>query len=160
MKTNGGDIPKLEEASFGYRTMYENEAAVQILLRALREDGDLKSPMFRRAEEVRDLSTDEIGVLMNLYNQTQSSVGPIMSMMTEETYNQWVEVLATGADTGPFVLARTSSELKNDLILRLAAELWSYRTGSISSGPEHDDSAKSADTSELELSALLAESEK
>ncbi len=159
MRDSGG-IPKMEEAAYGYQSMFNNEAAVQILRRVLRDPDDLSKPMFYRAEELRELTTDEVGVLMNLYNQTQASVGPIVSMMTDETYLMWVEILAKGADTAPFVLARISSGLKNDLMMRLAGDLWNFQTGSTSSGQEPESIASDSRSDDPDmLEALILESE-
>lgn len=136
LKLAGKEVPREDEAKAGYRDVYENECAVELLSRACRNVADLTRPAFPSTRELRQLSSDEVGVLVNYYFETQAKVGPIVSRMDDDEYNAWVELLATGA--GAYPLGRLSWGARSDLIVRLAKECWFSRIGSISSGEEPD----------------------
>lgn len=133
----GKEIPRNEEARQGYDDIYNNEGAVEVLFRACRDPVDVKRPFFPSTAAVRSLSVDEVAVLFHHYLHTQASLGPIVSHMSESEYVGWAELLAKGA--GVFPLGVLSLQAKNDLIVRLAKDAWSFLTGSSSSGSAPSD---------------------
>lgn len=152
MREEKGDVPKQDEQSHGFHDMYRNEAAVQLLFRICRDPDNVKRPFFPRIQDVRELPTPEIGVLMAMYWEAEDELGPVQHNLSDEAYEAWVELLAKGA--GAFPLSRASSGLKNELLKRLASDLWRLQTtgGSDSFTPAADDGSSESRRSGSEKS--------
>lgn len=132
LKLAGKEVPRADEAKQGYVDTYDNECAVELLFRACRDPKDTTRPCFPSTGAIRSLVSDEVGILVNLYHQVQARIGPIVSTMSDEEFDAWVELLATGASTYP--LERLSWGARTDLAARMALLLWESRTGTSSSG--------------------------
>lgn len=153
----GGGMPKKDEASI-FDTLHQNAVAVELLFRACRRvespDGDAHQrpewPFFPSPAEVRKkLTNDEIGVLMREYLQVQADLGPIVSAMTAEEVDGWVERIAKSGTTSPF--ASLSWDAASELILHMASRLWSFRTATSSSGSPPADGSRNSDDDQLDL---------
>jgi len=127
-------VAKLDERSAGRDSIYETAVTSEILFRACRRAEDLKLPLFPSSADVRAyLTGDEVAVLVSAYAEMQSELGPIKSQMGELEMDAWVARLTAGADAvAPFYLL--SSEMKNDLIRHLAAQLRNSRRFNTGSG--------------------------
>lgn len=147
LKRASQDVPKSDEAREGYEAVYGNCAACEVLFRACRNLEDPKRNFFPSVVKMREtLTVDELGVLMNVYNEVQSKLGPIVSSLSGEEYEAWVELLAKGA--AAFPLGRLSSRARTELIMRMASDLWSSWTSTSSNGsPPTDGQTESAEPS-------------
>jgi len=129
------DAQKSGDANLGYQDIYRNALVVEVIVRACRAPGmPGNPPAFPNAELARKFVTsDEFAVLFQAYCDFQAESGPIISMMTNDEMEQWLERLAEGASQVP--LAALSSDAKNLLLLHSASRLRALRTGSGSAGP-------------------------
>lgn len=151
--------PQRGEDSKAYDDIYANESTVQLLFRAVWranqtgedqwEPGNL--PFFPSPEAIRGneagtkgLPQEEIGVLLQTYLRTQRELGPIVSEMTAEEVDAWVEALVKAGSTYP--LSRLTSEALDALLMRMASRLHSFLTATTSSGSPPDDSTSSGPT--------------
>jgi len=86
-----GQMPKDDEAKRGYNDLYTNAAADEILYRACRTL-DRKGPFFPSPGHMRkQLSVDEVGLLMSSYYTVQEELGPIASRLTKEETDALIE---------------------------------------------------------------------
>lgn len=130
---------KKDEENRGYNDLFTNEAAVQILYRACRDAKDLKRSAFPSPKAMKlELSDDEIAVLYNTYDRIRVELGPIISHMTPEEMDAWLDRLAEGGQSFP--LGLLSSEMLGQLLMRSAFRLRSSQTGKSSAGPQPSES--------------------
>jgi hypothetical protein len=129
-----GDAQKEGEQNLGYQDIYRNVSVVELLWRACRASKEeMHIPAFLSPALMRkNLTTDELAVLMDAYLQFKVEAGPIISDMSEAEMDAWIKRLAEGAGRVP--LSLLSSEAKTDLLLRSVALLRSCWTGSGSAG--------------------------
>jgi len=121
LKENGG-VPKDDEKSEGYSNLYESRAAIEILSRACRNPDDVSKPFFMSADQIaRNLTTDEIGVLLNQYIIIQQTIGPIISHMESYEMDAWIEVITKGGSVD--FLAGTTWGGKSQFIKYLVSQL-------------------------------------
>lgn len=138
--------PKSGEESPAYSKIYSDEAAVQILWRALRDANDktlerraFKAPsLLRRAPFTGDL----IAVLLNMYMRTCATRGPVIATMTAEEMNAWLDRLEEGGAAHP--LESLTWGGMTDLLMHSVARSRALRTRSISSGSPPDASNETA----------------
>ena len=137
------DLPKADEARRGYEAVYNNAASVEVLWRSCRRTDDPKWPFFPTTSELRkSMSADEIGVLMNHYYTVQDEVGPIVSRMSLDEEDAWLEVLAKGGSTLP--LDSLSWGALKILALSLACRLSACLTDTSSAGAPPEDGGPSS----------------
>lgn len=126
--------------------------------------------LFRNANDVSELTEDEIGALYGAYLLTQVRFGPTNAVFADQRdVNAWVERLASGAR--PFLLTLLQSHQRDELLLSLAQrassiasilatppENWqtsleslrtNWRLGTDSSTPPVVDASPSPDESEV-----------
>lgn len=140
------DKPKGEE-SLGYENVYKNAAAIEVLYRACRAQEDLARAFFPSPKLMRDqLTADEVGVLLAIYIQVQSELGPIVAHMEEGEMEAWVRRLVEGGSSFP--LALLSSEGVTDLVMLMASRLLPFLTATSSSGSQLDESTPQATSDE------------
>lgn len=150
-----GEIPKSTERNESYSECFRSRASREILFRSCKKahecepdergvclvDHDKLTAFFPTVESIgKQLSNDEIAVLMNLYMQTQHEVGPIVSNLSQSEFDSYVEVLAKGGSTDP--LAFLSWGQQSDLVMYMACQLYALRAASCSpiTQPESDTS--------------------
>lgn len=126
--------PKAGEENRAYDSIFGHEAAVQILWRAMRapEDPTLERRSFPAPKMVRMLMPDVLGVLMTMYVTAVAKIGPIVSTMSKEELDAWIERLVEGGSAFP--LALLSSEMLRDLVMRLVDRIKASPTGNASVG--------------------------
>ena len=140
------DVPRADEAKRGYDDIYNNQAAVEILHRACRAEGDTTKPFFPSPSAMREfLTPDEIGVLFRSYLIVQDEVGPIIANMSAEEMEAWIKRLQDAGSRAP--LAFLSSGALIDLVYILASQMFTSATPSISPGslPESATTSPEAD---------------
>lgn len=120
-------IQKIEERGTGYSAVYDSAAATEFLYQSARCAQDFNTKFFPSSQAIRDfLTSDEVAVLVQAYAQMTNEIGPMISNMSKEEQEAWLEKLALGAQiTSPFYLL--TSEQKNDLLRYSAEQLWSSR---------------------------------
>lgn len=127
------DVPKGDDARRGYDDVYNNAAAIEILFRACKKEEDATASFFPTPQAIRQaLSIDEVGVLFSEYLMAQTELGPIVSKMSPEEMDAWVERLGEGG--AMFPLASLSSEMLTSLAFGLACQLHALRTATSSVG--------------------------
>jgi len=132
---DAGALPARGEPAEGYSTMFANRASVEVLVRACRKVDNMALPFFPGADALaKNLTLDEIDVLFAAYAAVRYELGPIIKAMTETEYDAWIEVLGKGASSVP--LAPMTSDLRSLLLLRMARDLWTSRTGNSSLGDQ------------------------
>ena len=138
------DPQKKDEANLGYQHTFSNEMAVQVLFRACRDPQgapDFKRHAFPTPGHMREaFTTDEIGVLFNLYITVQSEVGPIIAHMSDEEYDAMVLRIQEGGSAFPF--ASLSWEAQTALVRFLVSRLVSCWTDMYSLGLPLDASSR------------------
>ena len=127
-----GDVFRQDEHVEGYRQVYENAVACEILFRAIRKVDAPTQPVFPTAKALRDaLTLDEIGVLFDQYAQVQIELGPILQEMAPEDLDAWMARIEEG---GRATLAFLSREALIDLSIGLVSRRATSPTGSSSPG--------------------------
>lgn len=126
------DVPKDNEAKRGYDDTYNNAGACEVLHLACRNKDDVEKPFFPNSEAVRKLSVDEIGALMMHYYTTQSELGPIVSRMSDEEVDAWLDKIQKAGSRYPLDLI--SWEALKDLAYILALRSINSLTSNISLG--------------------------
>lgn len=133
---------KSGDANLGYQEIFRNECIVEVICRACRNVKDLKAPAFPNPMLARKfLTSDEFSVLFQAYCDFQAECGPILSHMTREEMNAWIDRLMEGASLVP--LAALSSGARNQLLLHSVSLLQQSRTGSGSPGAPQAESSTS-----------------
>lgn len=126
--------------------------AVQVIWRSIKRpsptiDSNGKErwhPAFFSADEVEQLTTDELVKFLDLYMYTEASLGGRIENLTEADLDNWIAVLADGGEeVAP--LFNGTSELKDLLLHKLAIRLRSM------SGSQSTSSFPSLDLSQLEI---------
>jgi hypothetical protein len=131
---------KPQAGDLGYNDVYRNEIVVQVVCTACRDPQgmSLKSRAFPNADLAREqFTSDEWAVLFQAYCEWQADSGPIVSGMTTEEMDAWIEKLQEGASRSP--LALLSSEQKSQLLLHLVSRLPKSPTASGSVGSPQSD---------------------
>lgn len=127
-----------EEQNIGYEDVYRNEAATQVICMAARSKEDPRVQAFPSADKMRvAFTSDEIAVLLQSYMMVQRELGPIVSRMSPEEMDAWIEKLQEGGAAFPLVLL--SSEAKNDLVMHLVSRLSDSSTDTSSPGSQPSD---------------------
>ena len=107
---------------------------------------DLKMPAFPSPQEIRrEFSVDEIGVLFDHYLTAQAELGPVVSRMSKEEVDAFVDRLVASGDRFPLDLL--SPVLLKTLLSSMAFRLRSLLTASSSDGsqPASDTTKPSSD---------------
>lgn len=147
-----GEVPKADEMSGSFQSMYNTRATREILFRSCKKaehceagpdgvcivDHDKLAPFFPTQEAIGKLTTDETAVLMRHYMQTQSTLGPIVKLMSQSEMDEWLEVLARGGRADP--LAFLSLEDVTRLLMHSANRLYPLQTGNSSLGTQQGES--------------------
>jgi len=124
-----GEIPKADEMSDAFRSLFNGRATRDILFRSCKKaeqcepdergvclvDHDKLFPFFPTMEAIGKLTTDEQAVLMRHYMQTQAEVGPIVANMSQQEMDAWIEMLGKGGSRAP--LAMLSSDQASELLM-------------------------------------------
>ena len=131
------EAQKKDEATLGYDSIYSNEVAVQVLLRACRDATDPKIQIFPSAAELRDLSADEVGALFLIYCEVQAELGPVVTRMSKEEMEAWIVQLAEGGRHVPFSLLSSDSQLR--LVSFMASQIVSSSMATSSAGSPPDE---------------------
>ena len=132
------ESPKADDAKRGYDDIFQNSASTEILFRACKRKEDLTSPFFPSAEAIRrNLSLDEVSVLMNHYFSAQHEMGPIVAHISVEEVEAWIKRLGEGGSSFP--LDFLSWEALKSLAFSLACLLHRSSTSRSSLGLQHED---------------------
>lgn len=133
----------------GYADLYANASAVEVLFRACRQADDLKKNFFPTPHKLRELSVDEVAVLLQEYFITQAELGPIIGTMSEDDITMWIARLQEGAAGIPF--AHLSLDAQIDLVNSLVRRIVTYSTVITSSGLQLPSGGESSATETITL---------
>lgn len=145
-----GELPKNDEVNEAYSKAFNGRATREILFRACKKahecepdtrgvclvNHDKLAAFFPTLEAIGKLSTDEQGVMMRHYMQTQAEVGPIVANMSQVEMDAWVEMLGKGGSTAP--LALLSLDQASALLMYTASRLCALQTDTSSPGTPHE----------------------
>lgn len=138
-KRNIKELAKKDEENRGYHDLFNNEAAIQILVRACRDSKRIDQQVFKSATDLRSqLTDDEVAVLFKLYMQVRAELGPIVAEMSPEEMDAWIERLAIGG--GTFPLAQLSQDALEVLAIFMARRIQSLQTDKSSPGSPPEES--------------------
>jgi hypothetical protein len=129
-----------DEQNLGYDDVYKNEASLQVICMAARHPRNAKAQAFPSPEKVRtEFTADEVASLLMSYMIVQRELGPIVSRMTNDEMESWIERLEAGGSAFP--LALLSSEAKNDLVMYLVSQRSNSQTDTSSPGSQREDTS-------------------
>lgn len=122
------DMPaKGSDMTEGYVKLFELAAGPEILFRACRNPLDIGKPFFRTREEIsKFLTTDEIGILLREYTMVRVEMGPILTELTADEMDAWIDRLTEAEDLYPLVLL--DAELLNRALRTMVSRLKALRT--------------------------------
>jgi hypothetical protein len=116
-----------------YVEIYRSQAAIEALFRACRKPHALNERTFPSAEDLRrNLTGDELDVLFRSYLQVKSMKGPIITEMSEEECDAWIERLQEAGSQLP--LGLFSWDGLADLVMRLVSRQRKFSTDTSSAG--------------------------
>jgi hypothetical protein len=126
--------------NIAYEEEWQQQIAYHIVQQAARVPERPIFPVFNSPKDVaRNLTDDEIAVLMHAYESFRRESGPYISDMTVEEMEAWIKLLMEGGSRLP--LARLSGPALTDLVLSLALRLKQATSiATSSSGSPLDDS--------------------
>lgn len=138
--------PKKDE--IGYETLYSNASVVEILFRACKDADDTTRPAFPSPGAIRvQLTADECSALFEHYLSTQLEFGPIITQLSKEEYDAWIERIAQGGlAANPFPLL--SSEMQKVLAYIMACLIVSFRNSASSAGSQPESTSTAEAVSE------------
>lgn len=152
-----GDKPASERGE-GYDTVYKNACAVELLFRACKRAEDPTLPFFPSPNAMREhLTANEVAVLMNSYLLLQDELGPIVSRMSQEEVDAWVQRLVEAGSSAP--LATLSWGAITVLANSMAYQLASSRTDTSSAGSQPESGSEESKESGDESSESTEEAE-
>lgn len=129
------EAPELQD---GYRQIFEDACATEILFRAAKRLDYEDLAAFPSAAEVRaKLTSDEMGVLISSYAIVQQELGPIVSTLSVAEMDAWLDRLGDGGSQLP--LASFSLGQLRDLVMHSASRLATSPTGNTSPGEQPSD---------------------
>lgn len=145
-------LKEAKKEDLGYERLFTDAVCVEMLYRACRDSDDPSRPAFPTPKNIREqLTTDECAKLFEHYLTVQLELGPLVTQMSEEELEAWIDRLVEGGSAVP--LALLASDLQQILVLYMAYQLRSLPTdkSSATSPPEEimpGDSEKIPETSE------------
>lgn len=127
------NAPKSGDASLGYLDIYRNALVVEVVWRACRNPQALLGPAFPSTAMIRRyLTSDELAVLFQAYSTFQVESGPMLSSMTKDEMDAWIEALVEGGSAVP--LARMPLGSVTELLMHSVSTLRKSRRGNGSAG--------------------------
>lgn len=139
-KSEANEIPPGVDVAKWAENLYNNIAADEVLFRACRKPGDLKTAFFPSTTELRRvLSVDEVGVLISMYYTVQEELGPIVSEMTDVECEAFLARIQKSGERFP--LDFVSPALLKRLILFSVSQRSNSSTATSSPGAPPDESS-------------------
>lgn len=142
-----GETPKDGEESPAYKKIFGDEAAVQILWRALRDPNDktLAKNAFAAPSLIRrpPFTPDLVSVLLRMYLRTCATHGPLIATMSKEEMDAWLDALEAGGSAFPFELL--TSAMSSELLMHSVARSKALRTANGSAGQPQDGTSLGAE---------------
>jgi uncharacterized protein YbaA (DUF1428 family) len=90
---------------------------LEILSRVCRRDDDRKYPAFPGPEWMRkNLATDQIGMLIHLYNEMKKAVGPTPEILTDDNVDALMATVMAASDPAGSVIQRVLASLQRDVL--------------------------------------------
>ena len=132
--------------SQGYYDIFQQARVCELLWKACKDDQNPERPDMpafglSAAEVPKRLTSDEIAVLFQAYQDWQTESGPIIADMSVEEMDAWIDRLKEAGTRLP--LAALSSEARTDLLMHSIARLAKCETGNTSSGAQRESSSES-----------------
>lgn len=117
---------------------YENAKLIELLFEACRDPDDVEKHLFAGPSEIRKLLTaDECAALFHAYDAIQRETAPLISQLTEDELEGWIDVLAKGAAGAPLLLWELGAVTQ--LLTYMAALLRTSKTDTGSPSSLSDD---------------------
>lgn len=126
LKDNGGQMPGQNEQDFGFKNLHEMQTCIEVLIRACRNAEDITQRFFPSKEAMKKhLSPAEVAILMRNYLRVQTELGPIISHMSTEEMDAWIDLLVTGGSEFP--LDSLSLDGATGLLMHMASRLYNLQ---------------------------------
>jgi len=126
----------------GYARLFSDAYCVEVLHRVCRDADDPGRAAFPTAHSIREqLSVDECGKLFEHYLTVSLEFGPLISQMSDEEMEAWIDRLAEGGSA--FLFDSCSPDLQRIVLMHMAYQLRPSRTDSFSAGQLPDESSSS-----------------
>jgi len=130
-----GSMAKEGDVQLGFKDLYTNAVADEILYRACRKVGKLTEAFFPMAAAMRTkLTVDEVGLLMTNYWTVQDELGPLSSRMTVEESNAYIARLRKSGER--HFLDSVTPDGARDLLYILVCHPSRLQTDTSSPGPQ------------------------
>lgn len=133
-KTLNTVVPRKGEATESFDTFLNEQLTLEMLFRAYKDPNDLNKSFFTDKSHIgKHLLQDECAVLLNYYLGIRSEMSPVVTIMSEEEVELWIEILTEGGEaTGP--LGSLSLGSLKTLLLYMANQLSTLRKEKSSPG--------------------------
>lgn len=126
VKDNGAQIPNTNEQDFAYKNLYEMQVAIEVLYCACKNPDDITKPFFPTKNAIaQSLLPSEIAILFKNYARVQTELGPILSQMSAEEMDAWIEVFVKGGSEFP--LDSLSLDGVTGLLMHMASQLYNLQ---------------------------------
>lgn len=126
-------LKETKREDLGYERLYSDAYILETLYRAARNPENVAYPAFPTPKSLSEaLTTDECAMLYEHYLTVKLELGPLITEMSEDELEAWIDRLVEGGSAFPFDLI--SLELQKILVLYMAYQLRSSPTGSSSPG--------------------------
>jgi len=104
------------KGSVAYEEVYDDQRALGTIHLATRQPDSPEFPVFQTLAEVREnLTDDEAGIVLSAYSIFRKEIGPVISELTPDEMEAWIEVLERGVSRFP--LSRFTGEALMDLLM-------------------------------------------
>lgn len=124
----------------GYSRLFSDAYCVEVLYRACRDADDPQRPSFPSPKSIREqLSIDECGKLFEHYLTVSLEFGPLVSQMSDDEMEAWIDKLAEGGSA--FLFDTLSSDLQRVVLMHMAYQLRPSRTDNSSVGELPEESS-------------------
>ena len=124
MRAHSVVTEKLGEGAKGtvaFEELYIEQKALELMVLACRQPDSPDFPVFMNAADVRNLTDDEIAVVIAGYNIFRAESGPIISQIDGNELEAWFDLLAKEASRRPLVAC--SGAALSDLVMYLVSRL-------------------------------------
>jgi hypothetical protein len=117
-KDSETDLPKDGEASAGYKMIFEQKSALEILFKVCRNPDDMSVAFFKNPDDMAtNLTTEEIGFLFKHYGHVRSMLSPTQYDLSKEDVDALIYRIDT--EQAVYMLDRVSPAVLGEFILAL-----------------------------------------
>lgn len=106
-------LPGNDQHSQGYNELFRDYTIEGVLFHSCRHPDDINKHFFPSQSSIfKVLTADEAGILFNDYAMISAELGPVISDLTQEEMDNWIERIQKDAKNKFFLNSFTSEQLK------------------------------------------------